>query len=48
MRSFLSFTYQKFRGQGKPYKGSFKNFVDKVRWVGGQKILLFVHIEVGR
>jgi hypothetical protein len=29
-------------------KGSFKNYVDKMRWVGGQKMLLFVHIEGGR
>ena len=26
------------------YKGSFKNYVDKMRWVGGQKMLLFVHV----
>ena len=25
-------------------KGSFKNYVDKMRWVGGQKVLLFVHV----
>ena len=23
-------------------KGSFKNYVDKMRWVGGEKMLLFV------
>ena len=26
-------------------KGSFKNYVDKMRWVGGQKMLLFVHVK---
>ena len=25
-------------------RGSFKNYVDKMRWVGGQKMLLFVHV----
>ena len=25
-------------------KGSFKNYVDKIRRVGGQKMLLFVHV----
>ena len=36
-------------------KGSFKNYVDKKRWVGGPKMLIFVHnqgrkvhVEVGR
>ena len=29
-------------------QGLFKNYVDKMRWVGGHKILLFVHVEVGR
>ena len=24
--------------------GSFKSYVDKMRWVGGQKMLLFVHV----
>ena len=26
------------------YWGPFKNYVDKMRWVGGQKMLLFVHV----
>ena len=29
--------------QHKNIKGSFNNYVDKMRWVGGQKMLLFVH-----
>ena len=27
-------------------EGSFKNYVDKMRWVGGQKMLLFVEFRV--
>ena len=27
-------------------KGSFKNYVDKMRWVGGQKMPIFVHVKV--
>ena len=23
----------------------YKNYVDKMRWVGGQKILIFVHVH---
>ena len=26
-------------------QGSFKNYVDKMRWVGGQKMLLFVQVQ---
>ena len=26
-------------------EGSFKNYVDKIRWVGGQKMLVFVHVK---
>ena len=28
------------------YRGSFKNYVDKMRWVGGQKMPIFVHVKV--
>ena len=33
------------------FRGSFKNYVDKVRWVGGQKMPIlctFLHTTVGR
>ena len=26
-------------------KGSFKNYVDKMRWVGGQKMAILVHVQ---
>ena len=38
MNSF-SYPYPEY-----PSMGSFKNYVDKMRWVGGQKMLLFVHV----
>ena len=29
----------------KLFKGSFKNYVDKMRWVGGQKMPILVHVQ---
>ena len=26
-------------------EGSFKNYVDKIRWVGGQKMPILVHVQ---
>ena len=33
-------------GGGNKSWGSFKNYVDKMRWEGGQKLIIFVHVQV--
>ena len=27
------------------HKGAFNNYVDKMRWVGGQKTTIFAHVQ---
>ena len=49
------FLFAKFLFKLIPSMGSFNNYVDKMRWVGGPKMSIFVHfqgkkvhVEVGR